>query len=118
MTHALSDMIMDYIEYLEVEGGRSTRTAENYRLYLERVVEFMGDIDVEAITPEMIRKYRLWLNRHVNESGQGALAHDANYHLIALRDSITYHTATFHQLAQKNHLTKGSAQTSHLFALR
>lgn len=90
MTHALSDMIMDYIEYLEVEGGRSTRTAENYRLYLERVVEFMGDIDVEAITPEMIRKYRLWLNRHVNESGQTLSLMTQNYHLIALRGFLKY----------------------------
>ncbi len=90
MTHALADMFMDYIEYLEVEGGRSTRTAENYRLYLERVVEFMGDIDVEAITPEMIRKYRLWLNRHVNESGQTLSLMTQNYHLIALRGFLKY----------------------------
>ena len=63
MAHALPDMIRDFIEHLEVERGRSSKTAENYQLYLERLVEFLGEIDVEKLTPEMIRKYRLWLNR-------------------------------------------------------
>lgn len=38
--HDLSDMILDYVEHLEVEGGRSAKTAENYKRYLERLVEF------------------------------------------------------------------------------
>ena len=62
----VSELIIDYIEHLEVEGGRSVKTAENYRLYLERFVEFTGDIDVAKITSEVIRKYRLWLNRYKN----------------------------------------------------
>ena len=45
---------MDYIEHLEVEGGRSVKTAENYRLYLERFVEFTDDIKVENITTDSV----------------------------------------------------------------
>ncbi len=90
MTHALSDMIMDFIEHLEVEGGRSAKTAENYRLYLERVVEFLGDIDVEKLTPEMIRKYRLWLNRYENPQGGTLSLITQNYHLVALRGFLRY----------------------------
>ena len=42
------------------------KPAENYRLYLERFVEFTEDIQVEKITTETMRKYRLWLNRYKN----------------------------------------------------
>lgn len=55
-----------HTEHLEVEGGRSSRTAENYEHYLNRLVDFAGTIYVEDITQELIRKYRLWLNRHIN----------------------------------------------------
>ena len=90
MTHAISDMIMDYIEHLEVEGGRSAKTAENYRLYLERLIEFVGEIDVEKLTPEMIRKYRLWLNRYENPQGDNLSLITQNYHLVALRGFLRY----------------------------
>ena len=64
MTKFFSDYILDFIEHLEVEGGRMPKTAENYEFYLNRFVEFSGDIEVNQITSEHIRKYRLWLNRH------------------------------------------------------
>jgi len=73
----MSELLLEYIEHLEVEGGRSARTAENYTLYLERFVEFTNDITVEKITSEIIRKYRLWL---ITQS----------YHLIALRGFLGY----------------------------
>lgn len=81
---------MDYIESLEVEGGRSARTAENYRLYLERFIEFTEDIDVAKITTEVIRKYRLWLNRHKNDNGDELSLITQSYHLIALRGFLKY----------------------------
>ena len=58
-----SELLYDYIESLEVEGGRSSRTAANYTLYLQRFIEFTDDIKVGDIERETIRKYRLWLNR-------------------------------------------------------
>jgi site-specific recombinase XerD len=86
----LSELILDYIEHLEVEGGRSAKTAENYRLYLERLVEFTSDITVDKITPEVIRKYRLWLNRYKNDSNDELATITQSYHLIALRGFLTY----------------------------
>jgi site-specific recombinase XerD len=85
-----SELILDYVESLEVEGGRSAKTAENYKLYLERFVEFTEDIKVEAITTETVRKYRLWLNRYKNESGEGLSIITQSYHLIALRGFLKY----------------------------
>lgn len=86
----ISDYILDFIEYLEVEGGRMPRTAENYDAYLNRFVEFAGDILPEAITPELIRKYRLWLNRHQNDHGEELAMITQSYHLIALRGFLKY----------------------------
>lgn len=85
-----SELIVDYIEHLEVEGGRAQKTAENYRLYLERFVEFTGDEDVAKITTEMIRKYRLWLNRYKNINGDELATITQSYHLIALRGFLHY----------------------------
>lgn len=88
--HYLSELVLDYIEHIEVEKGRSPKTAENYRRYLERLVEFTGDIPVEKITSEIIRKYRLWLNRYVDNNGATITTITQNYYLIALRGFLAY----------------------------
>lgn len=86
-----SEALADFLEHLEVEGGRSPRTIENYKLYLERFIDFASDIDVAKITSETIRKYRLWLNRYKNSNtGEELLLITQNYHLIALRGLLTY----------------------------
>lgn len=86
----LSELIIDFIEHVEVERGRSQRTAENYHLYLQRLVEFAGDIKVERISSEMVRKWRLWLNRYENDNGDTLSPLTQSYHLIALRSFLGY----------------------------
>lgn len=86
----VSELLLDYIEHLEVEGGRSAKTAENYRLYLERFVQFTNDIHVGKITTEIVRKYRLWLNRFKNDNDDELATITQSYHLIALRGFLTY----------------------------
>jgi len=86
----MSELLLDYIEHLEVEGGRSVHTAENYTLYLERFIEFTDDIMVDNITSEIIRKYRLWLNRYKNNNNDELATITQSYHLIALRGFLSY----------------------------
>lgn len=87
----MSELVMDFIEHLEVERGRSSKTAENYRRYLERFLEFSGtELKVESISSELIRKYRLWLNRYVGDSGSELATITQAYHLIALRGFLNY----------------------------
>jgi len=86
----MSELILDFIESIEVEGGRSAKTAENYTLYLERFVEFTEDIKVDKITTEVIRKYRLWLNRYKNNNEDDLSIITQSYHLIALRGFLKY----------------------------
>ncbi|RWZ79530.1 MAG: hypothetical protein EOT04_01300 [Candidatus Chaera renei] len=90
MPKFLSELAVDYIEHLEVERGRSQKTAENYHLYLMRLMEFAGDIEVSRINTELVRKWRLWLNRYRNEAGEKLSLITQNYHLIALRGFLTY----------------------------
>lgn len=86
----MSEAMMDFLEHLEVEGGRSQKTIRNYELYLNRFVDFAGDIQVVDITAELLRKYRLWLNRLENDNGEGLSTLTQSYHLIALRGLLTY----------------------------
>ncbi len=86
----VSELLLDFIESIEVEGGRSAKTAENYRLYIERFAQFTDDIKVNLITTEVIRKYRLWLNRYENEAGDDLSTITQSYHLIALRGFLRY----------------------------
>lgn len=89
-TMYISELLLDYIEHLEVEGGRSAHTAENYSLYLARFIEFSDDITVDKITSETIRKYRLWLNRYKNCNDDELSTITQSYHLIALRGFLGY----------------------------
>lgn len=86
----VSDYILDFIEHLEVEGGRMPKTAENYEFYLNRFVEFAGDIMPNQITAELLRKYRLWLNRYKSVNGDELAMITQSYHLIALRGLLKY----------------------------
>lgn len=87
----VSEALTDFLEHLEIEGGRSQNTIQNYSLYLERFIEFAGDIEVVKITSEMIRRYRLWLNRYKNDNdGKELSILTQSYHLIALRGFLTY----------------------------
>lgn len=89
----LSELTLDFIEHLEVEGGRSSKTAENYQLYLTRLIEFAGDITPQQITSELVRKYRLWLNRYKNDQDDELATITQAYHLIALRGFLKYLSA-------------------------
>jgi site-specific recombinase XerD len=90
MSHYLSDTIMDFVEYLEIEQNRSQKTIANYHHYLMRLVEFAGDITVDKITAETIRKWRLWLNRLHTEENKTVSITTQNYHLIALRSFLKF----------------------------
>ena len=44
-----SKLKTDFLEYLEIEQGRSQRTIANYDHYLTRLSDFAGDITVAQI---------------------------------------------------------------------
>lgn len=93
----LYSLINDFLEHLEIEAGRSKKTIENYRLYLERFATIVEEIlkkdtvKPSDITREVLRQYRLRLNRYGSEMGGDDLkAITQAYHLIALRGFLKY----------------------------
>jgi site-specific recombinase XerD len=81
----------DFLEYLEIEQNRSQRTIANYDHYLTRLLDFAGDdIKVSDIDSELIRKWRLWLNRLGTNTSDELQKTTQNYHLIALRSFLKY----------------------------
>ncbi len=93
MSHNLSSLIREYLEYLEIERGRSIKTVEAYRRFLDRFATASGVGDMSELTEETVRRYRLWLNRQPAPlRGNGATVgkKTQNYHLIALRGFLKY----------------------------
>ncbi len=80
----------DFLEYLEIDQNRSQKTIANYDHYLTRLIDYAGDITVEEITPELIRKWRLWLNRLGTNTADELGKNTLNYHLIALRSFLKF----------------------------
>ncbi len=80
----------DFLEYMEIEQNRSQKTIANYDHYLERLIDFAGDIKVSEITPELVRKWRLWLNRLGTNTSDELGKSTQNYHLIALRAFLKF----------------------------
>jgi site-specific recombinase XerD len=87
----LEKYIKEFLEYLEIERGRSDKTVRNYHFYLVRFSEWAGSPNPGEITGEMIRKYRLHLNRDIAGRDAAQLMKTTqNYHLIALRSFLKY----------------------------
>ena len=80
----------DFLEYLEIEQNRSQKTIQNYDHYLTRLIDFAGDIKVTDIDAELIRKWRLWLNRLGTNTSDELGKTTQNYHLIALRSFLKF----------------------------
>lgn len=94
----LSRLKREFLEYIEIEKGRSLNTVRNYEHYLDRFFEFSQAEKPSDITESLMREYRLWLNRQKSgkrEAGmQGASdslkKRTQNYYLIALRSFLKY----------------------------
>lgn len=81
----------DFLEYLEVEQNRSQKTIANYDHYLTRLIDFAGnELQVGDINGELVRKWRLWLNRLGSNVSDELQKTTQNYHLIALRGFLRY----------------------------
>lgn len=84
--------VSQFLEYLELEQNRSSKTIQNYSHYLTRLSDFAGEIKLKDIDEELIRKWRLWLNRLGTNTSDEMSKVTQNYHLIALRSFLKFCT--------------------------
>jgi len=83
------DAKRQFLEYIEIERGRSVKTVENYDRYLIRYFTHAHIEQTGDITEENIRKFRLWLNRQKDTTGY-MKRRTQNYYLIALRAFLKF----------------------------
>ncbi|MES3005046.1 MAG: site-specific tyrosine recombinase/integron integrase [Patescibacteria group bacterium] len=103
---SLKDLKTQFLEYIEIERGRSLKTVENYDRYISRFLGFLKNDDPTTITDSSVREFRLWLNRQPNLPWKTLLKNSGvvknrdidktlskrtqNYYLIALRAFLKY----------------------------
>ena len=84
-------LLTDFLEYLEVEKGRSPRTLRNYDFYLRRFFVWAKWPSPAEITSDRVHKFRVWLNREIHgRNDEAPKVTTQNYHLIALRSFLKY----------------------------
>ena len=91
----INQALQRFLEYLEIEKGRSLKTVRNYRQYLKRYFDFSNIKKTSDISAESIRQFRLYLNRQPGmkikgQSGGTMKKRTQNYYLIALRVFLKY----------------------------
>jgi len=89
----LDHLKTSFLEYCEVEKGKSQKTISNYDHYLTRFILWVkANYNIqkpEEISLDVVRKYRLWLNRLRGKNGPLKKI-TQNYHIIALRAWLKY----------------------------
>lgn len=90
----LSDLKRQFLEYLEIERGRSLKTVENYDRYLTKFLEYAKTENPNKLTEKMVREFRLYLNRQPGTKVGGRMEpmkrKTQNYYLIAVRAFLKY----------------------------
>ncbi len=85
----LKQLKNQFLEYLEIEKGRSVKTVENYDRYLSRYLTFSKVTSPSKITEATVREFRLHLNRQAGTSG--TMKHKTqNYYMISLRAFLKF----------------------------
>lgn len=92
----LEKLVQQFLEYLEIEKGRSQLTIRNYHLYLKKFLNWLIEVSPQKIfspseiTLDLIHRYRLWLNRQKIRGEKTLSLVTQNYYLIALRSFLKY----------------------------
>ena len=95
MAQNLETLVQEFLEYMEIERGASLKTVASYEYYLRTFLSFAKISSAKDISDELIRSFRLDLNRRpgVHVRGQAVSTmkkNTQNYYLIALRRFLKY----------------------------
>lgn len=94
MSHNIKNLKQEFLEYIEIEKGRSMKTVRNYDFFITKFLNQAKIKSPEDITLEKVREFRLWLNRQpgfrTRVEVRTLKKNTQNYHLIALRIFLKY----------------------------
>ncbi|MEX0910498.1 MAG: site-specific tyrosine recombinase/integron integrase [Candidatus Paceibacterota bacterium] len=88
----LDKLKTEFLEYIEIEKGRSVKTVQNYDHYLTKFFNYGNVKKATDITERGVRDFRLWLNRQPGaRSGKETMKKTTqNYYLISLRSFLKF----------------------------
>ena len=95
MSHNLSELKTEFLQYIEIEKGRSLNTVRNYDQYISRFLDYTKLKNPKDITDAIVKDFRIWLNRQEIKKEKGMASttmkkRTQNYYLIALRAFLKY----------------------------
>lgn len=107
MSNDLEDLKSRFLEYIEIEKGRSLKTVTNYDRYITRFLEFaatankkdLKKLKADDLDEKILREYRLFLNRQLATPqlsrgqkgfGETLKKRTQNYYMIALRSYFKF----------------------------
>ncbi|MBP7843055.1 tyrosine-type recombinase/integrase [Candidatus Woesebacteria bacterium] len=85
--------LLTFVEHLEVERNVSRLTIRNYSHYLRRFNEWFlneGYKDLTELNQDVVRSYRVYLSRYVDEIGRTLSKRTQSYYAIALRSLLKF----------------------------
>ncbi len=92
----ITEYILPFLDYCEIEKGLSNNTQKNYRQYLKLFTDWLKRTDNATLLPrelsaKHIWDYRLYLARtYVAPTGKNLEKKSQNYYLIALRGLLAF----------------------------
>lgn len=86
----IKELKTQFLEYLEIEKDRSQKTIENYDHYLRCFLEWAKIKKPEQITAEVVRNFRIHLNRHEDAKGQKLKKVTQGFYVIAIRGFLKF----------------------------
>ena len=92
----ITEYLIDFLDFLEIEKGLSTKTQENYSRFLNKFFHWLVETNLNKLkpsqlTPDHVWKYRVFLSRHIDPVSKRALKKSTqNYYLIALRSLLEF----------------------------
>jgi len=103
----IDSLKQEFLEYVEIEKGRSVKTVENYDRYLSRFFKQQNIKSPVDIGDRTVREFRLWLNRQAaskyQKNSSTLKKRTQNYYLIALRSFLKF-------LSKRGHKTMSPEQ--------
>lgn len=93
---ALPLHLQDFLDWIDVEKGLSSKTQENYSRFLEKFFSWLNEKKLSSLkphelSPEHIWQYRLYLSRECRTpKGEPLKKSTQNYYLIALRIFLNF----------------------------
>lgn len=109
--------LIQFIEHLEVERNVSKLTIRNYRHYIERFIVWFiseGHQDLKELDQEVIRKYRVYLARYVDEHGQILGKKTQSYYVIALRSWLKWQIKNDSPVLHPEKIDVPKAESEHM----